>query len=236
LLTSQAKESGGIGGDEEVGDLGRGRACRPSPGNPGGEPQVSQDAGNHGWVVDHRNQPKSPATAGTGEDIQSQATVHQVRPEIVPAGARVTWRHRLLGGRGGVPGRPRPVLHHGLLDAVIQNQVDLRPWHQRGKALQEFYRVQDQMCGPVRPGASQRKSDLAVFGPLEAVLCHRRPQGVAGDPLQPVSLVGGHADAGMQVEASVPGLVWPEGGRCRRGGHGLTLAKPAPRAPHWRNL
>ena len=79
------------------------------------------------------------------------------------------------------------------------------------------------MCGPVRPGASQRKSDLAVVGPLEAVLRHRRPQGVAGDPLQPVRLVGRHADTGMQIEAPVSGLVWPEPGRSHHGGHRLTL-------------
>jgi len=36
-----------------------------APGVPG--------CGHHGWVVDHRNQPESPATAGTGEHIQGQA-------------------------------------------------------------------------------------------------------------------------------------------------------------------
>ena len=41
----------------------------------------------------------------------------------------------------------------------------------------------------------------AVVGPLEAILGKGRPQGVAGDPLQPIPLIGGHANAGMQIEA-----------------------------------
>ena len=89
--------------------------------------------------------------------------------------------------------RTRP----GSQDAVIEHQVDPRSRRQRSEALQEFYRIEEQMGGPVRPGASQLKSDLAVFGPVEAVLRHRRAQGVAGDPLQAVPLVGRHADAGM---------------------------------------
>jgi len=70
-----------------------------------------------------------------------------------------------------------------------------------------------------------------VFGPFEAVVRDRRPQGVAGDPLQPVPAVGGHADAGMQIEASVPGLVWPEAAWCRRGGRELTFAAHAGAGP-----
>ncbi len=76
-----------MGGDEGVGHRSRARACRSGPANLVGKPQVSQDAGDHGGVVDHRNQPESPATAGTRENIQTQAAAHEVRPEIVPARA-----------------------------------------------------------------------------------------------------------------------------------------------------
>ena len=173
---------------------------------------MSQDSCNDGWVVDHGDQPESPATAGTGEDVQPQAAAHQIRPERIPSAARVPWRRRLLVGEGGVPAPPRPgggpIPDHERApgrpraqDAVIQQQVDPRPWCQRREALQQFDRVKEQMGRPVRPRASQRKPDLAVVGPLEALLGHRRPQGVAGDPLQPIPLIGGHANAGMQIEA-----------------------------------
>ncbi len=53
----------GVGETGETG-LSRGRAGPPGPGNLAWELLVSQDACNDGWVVDHRNQPESPATAG----------------------------------------------------------------------------------------------------------------------------------------------------------------------------
>ena len=52
-----------------------------------GQRQVLQHAPNDGGIVDERDEREPPATAGTGEDIQAQTAAHQLRPEVVAAGA-----------------------------------------------------------------------------------------------------------------------------------------------------
>ena len=96
--------------------------------------------------------------------------------------------------------------------AIVENQVDARPRCQRGEALEQFHGVKQQMRSAVRPWAPQLEADLAIGRPLEPLLGDGRPQGVAGDALQPVALVRVDADAGVEVETRVPRVARPESG------------------------
>ena len=103
---------------------------------------------------------------------------------------------------------------------MVQDQIDPRSRRERGEPFQQFDRLEQQMRGPVRPRAPQLEPDLAGIGPLETFLHHRGPQGVAGDALQTVPLLGGHADSGVQIESVVTRLARPEllrfGDGCQR--------------------
>ena len=94
VLTVRRGESGGVVDVELVGCVSgrraieeryRRRACRPSLGDLGRQPQVLQHAPNDGGIVDECDQGEPAATAGTGEDIQTQTAAHQLRPEVVTA-------------------------------------------------------------------------------------------------------------------------------------------------------
>jgi hypothetical protein len=66
---------------------------------------------------------------------------------------------------------------------VIQDQVDAGPRCERPEALQQLDRLEQEMRRPVRPGAPQCEPDLAVVDEFEAIVCHGRPQRIAGDAL-----------------------------------------------------
>ena len=99
---------------------------------------------------------------------------------------------------------------------MVEDEVNARPRDKRREPLQELDRVEEQMGRPVTPRTPELEPDLAVRGPLEPLLGDRGPQGVAGQPLEPIPLIGVHADPRVQVEAGVPCVTRPEGGTRRR--------------------
>ena len=190
-------------------------------GHVGRQPEVSQDALNHRRVVDERDQLEGSPTPGTSEDIQAQAPAHQLRPEIVASvatvrrfgmaiGGRVRFRSGAEAARGPELDHERPPRRARRQDAVIENQVDAGSRGQRRETLQQFNWVEEQVGGPVCPRASQRKPDLAVAGEPKAFLRHGRTQGVPDDSLQTVTLIGGHAQPSMEIEAVVARLARSE--------------------------
>ena len=58
------------GGEAVEKERHRGRPRGPGLGDVGREPQMAQDALDHGGVFDHRNELQAPATPGAFEDIE----------------------------------------------------------------------------------------------------------------------------------------------------------------------
>ena len=139
----------------------RRRACRPSRGDLGRQPQVLQHAPNDGGIVEDCDQGEPAATAGTGEDIQTQTAAHQLRPEVVTAVATA----RRVGGllcflvaprigtvRGGLElDHPRPPRRARGQSAMVEHQVYAWTRRQRREPFQQFDRIEQQVRGPIRP-------------------------------------------------------------------------------------
>src|SRR6266542_2393948 len=64
----------------------RRRTRAPRGGNVGWEAEMSQDASNHSWIVNERDQTKTASAARAVEHIESEAPGHQLRPEQIRSG------------------------------------------------------------------------------------------------------------------------------------------------------
>ncbi len=137
------------GGEAVEKERHRGRPRGPGLGDVGRQPQMAQDALDHGGVFDHRNELQAPATPGAFEDIEPKAPADELRPETVrrgrgvPSSRRIpgVFRRRILVGADGFPesdhvGPPRRARGQ---HAIVENQVDARPRCQRGEALEQFH-------------------------------------------------------------------------------------------------
>jgi hypothetical protein len=108
-------------------------------------------------------------------------------------------------------------------DAVVQDQVDARPWRdpstslgvtlslpkgERGQPFEEFERVEDQLRRAVGPPMAQLEHDLPVARQVQPVLRDGRSQRVPAHAFEPLPVSRGHDEVGVQIEpvqASVPG-------------------------------
>ena len=89
---------------------------------------------------------------------------------------------------------------------MIDQQIDVRAWRDRGEAFQEFVRGEDQVARAVVPGVAERADDAAVGESRETLLRERWAQQVAGEALEPNTIVG--ADGAIGVEKCSPCPVW----------------------------
>src|SRR5439155_22680734 len=83
-------------------------------------------------------------------------------------------------------------------DAVIEQQIDSRPWHERHEPLEQLDRREDQMGRPVRPRPLQGDADPPVAQAVEASLPERRAAEILAEALEPLSLARLDVDGSME--------------------------------------
>ena len=117
------------------------------------------------------------------------------------------------GCRRGLDHRHRPVAHHRAAEpgvrgeyAVIEDQVDSRPRDEGGKAPEKVQRVEDEVARAVRPRRLQLEHDPAVLAEPEPILRDRRPEHVAAELLQALTILPIHSDIAVEIEAVQMGV------------------------------
>ena len=150
---------------------------------------MRQDSVDHGGVLDRRQHDHAAPAPGTREDVGFERPAHEVGPGAIPRARAVSLRvlTLVIGGRRGwarldSAGLGLGARHHlpaprGVRrqDAVKEDQVDSRPWHQRHEPLHELHGREDEMGRPVRPRPLQGDGDPPVAEPAQASLSERRP-------------------------------------------------------------
>ena len=199
--------SPGLGAPRE-----RGRPRGARRGDLGRQPEVPQDPRGHGACLQERHEPQPPATARTGQHVDLERPPHQVRP--APSGR--TWRRRVGGVRCRACGRSRAVRRRprhdfspprGIRcqDAVIEQQIDPRPWYQHRQPLEKRCRLESDMRSAVGPRMTEPEHHASVGCHAQAIARHRRAQDVATQTLEsrPMARYG---DPCVQVEPLPPGM------------------------------
>jgi len=84
---------------------------------------------------------------------------------------------------------------------MVQEHIDAGAWGDRGQALQEFVRGEDQVARAVVPRMSEGADDAAVGKSREPLLRERWAQEVPAEALEPDTVVGAHGAIGVEIEA-----------------------------------
>jgi len=143
--------------------------CAAAPG--GARPAFSRDAAARIAPIASgsstgRYQPQPPAAARARQHVDVERAPHQRRPRPVARGgprrvgrlgARA--RHRRRRAVGHHPRSPAAVRRQ---HAVVDHQVDPRPWDQRRQLLQQRERLEEQPPRAIRPRALQREHEQTV--------------------------------------------------------------------------
>jgi len=113
---------------------------------------MGEDALNDGRVLDRGDELHPPGTARTAQDVQVESSVHERRPR------QVTWRARAsapcLGRcrarirrvpdiRAVIGDDIRPPLRVRGQHTVVKKKVDLGPWRQGRKLLENLHRLEE---------------------------------------------------------------------------------------------
>jgi len=85
-------------------------------------------------------------------------------------------------------------------DAMVEDQVDARTRRDDREAFQQFERLEQHVSRAVRPRVPQRERHQPIRRHPQTFLGDWRPQRVPAEPLQPMTMLGGSDDAGVQVE------------------------------------
>ena len=135
-----------------------------------------------------------------------------VRVGVQPQRAVVRTVRLALGGQCGLRRRLGLLWYHqraqpgvGRQHAVEANQVQPRPWHQRGQALHELQRRHDQMRGAVAPGCLELEHHLPGGVGLHAFVGQCRAGDVAAQLFQRLAVFGRAAHRSVQAEPIVVG-------------------------------
>ena len=172
---------------------------------------MTEDALDHGRLVDERDQAHPAAAPRAGEDVEAETPLHQTRPEIARGGACVLERFAgvaaLLGGNDLRPPR-RPWSQH----TVVEDQVDSRSGCDGRQTLEQLGRVAHQMGG-ARPSSREREPHLALRRQPESVRGDGRAEGIPDHTLESIPAAGANPDGGVEIEAVLSGMTGP-GARC----------------------
>ena len=84
---------------------------------------------------------------------------------------------------------------------MIDQQIDVRAWRDRGEAFQEFVGGEDQVARAVVPRVAERADDAAVGESREPLLRERGAQKVAAESFEPETVVGADGAIGVEIEA-----------------------------------
>src|SRR5437870_8824894 len=110
---------------------------------------------------------RSSTEVGPGAILRARAVRLRLRTLFVRRGrgwARLDRTCLGLGARDHFPA-PRRVRCQ---DAVVEEQVDPRPWHERHEPFKQLHGGEDEMGRPVRPWPLQGDSDPPVAQPAQA--------------------------------------------------------------------
>ena len=116
---------------------------------------------------------------------------------------------------------------------MADHQIDAWAWSDRGQALQEFVRGKDQVARAVMPRVAERAENAAVGEAREPLLREWWAQQVAGEALEPETVVGTHSAIRVEIETLEVGMAGADGphprgiGRLADAQHGCagTVAK-----------
>jgi hypothetical protein len=140
--------------------LGFGRGARGIGAHADGrEPEVAEDALDDGVFFDQRDEAESRAARARAlEDVEVEASLHEVGPGVVGASRSGGARSRGLGfghdprAPGGVRGE----------DAVIEDLVGARTRDDRRQSIEELAPGEAQVGGAVGPALLQGEEEVAV--------------------------------------------------------------------------
>src|SRR5436309_6437010 len=74
--------------------------------------------------------------------------------------------------------------------------------HEDSKAFDQLERREELVGGAITPAVSEAVDEMSVRSPGQAVGRERRSRGVANQPLEPRTVVGGNGDGCMQGDAA----------------------------------
>ena len=89
---------------------------------------------------------------------------------------------------------------------MIQEQINVRAWGDRGQAFQEFVGGKDQVARAVMPRVAECADDAAVGEAREPLLRERRTQEVSAESFEPEPVVGADGAIGMEIETLKVGV------------------------------
>jgi hypothetical protein len=102
---------------------------------------------------------------------------------------------------------------------MIQDEIDPRPWGERGQLLEQLQGLEDEMPSAVGPGRFEGEEHAVIAQEPEAVLGDGRAQQIAAELLQARAVSSGDSDIGVQVETLEM--------RMPRDGAGYGVSRPA---------
>ena len=174
---------------------------------------MAQDALGHDRRVEERDQAKPATAVGAGQHVEAKGPAHQVGPSRARAVVGWRWRRQCFSGACHRRDDRCLAMHHlraprgpRRQHAVAQHPIDPRARHEHRQTLKKRGRLERQRRRAIRPRMAELQHDLTVGPDLEAIVRHRRAQGVATHALQPIPVAGGHEQTRVQVEALPPGM------------------------------
>lgn len=187
-----------------------------------GQTEVDEDLTNDVRIPDGADEAKTAPTARTAQHVQFERTPHQHRPDPVACSPRpagfVGERDspglaliRILGWRSAIGDDARAPLRMRGENAVIEKLIALRSWDESREPFQEFDGVEQQARGPVMPGRLQCHQHAPIGSEVEAILRESGTQHIPTEPFQPSTIIRGHVDIGVKVEAVQMRLARPAG-------------------------
>jgi len=190
----------------ESGEVGRGRGGAGEVGpRCGGE--VSKDGAHDGGILNGGDDAQPAATAGTGEDIETERAVHQRGPGPSVSGDDGAGLARYgVWGRAAVAEDLGAPAGAGGEDAVVEQQVHPRTGDEGSQLLEELDGLEEEVGGAIAPDRFEFDEDAAVRAEAETVLGERGAKEIAAELLEAGGIVGGDPDVGVQVEAVEVGL------------------------------
>jgi len=81
--------------------------------------------------------------------------------------------------------------------AVVEHEVDPRPWGERGQLLEQLQRLEHELARAIRPRRLERERDAAIVEEPEPVLRHRRAEQIAAELFQARAVRCWHRDVGV---------------------------------------
>jgi len=94
----------------------------------------------------------------------------------------------------------------GSEDAVIDDEVYVGAWNQRGELFEQLQRLKGDMARPVAPRRLEPHEHVSIGPKGQTVFGKRPPQQIPAEPLELPAVLGTDGGVGMKVEAAKPRL------------------------------